>query len=80
MAAVRAQGAGAIRAAVFLVLWLTALGFVYLLWHAIVDQDPSPSILRTAKINTAFAETNSMQNSIQALLPQLSFSFLPRPP
>jgi hypothetical protein len=31
--AVRAQGAGAIRAAVFLVLWLTALGFVYLLWH-----------------------------------------------
>ena len=32
--AVRAQGAGAIRAAVFLVLWLTALGFLYLLWHA----------------------------------------------
>ena len=32
--AVRAQGAGAISAAVFLVLWLTALGLVYLLWHA----------------------------------------------
>jgi hypothetical protein len=32
--AVRAQGPGAIRAAVSLVLWLTALGFVYLLWHA----------------------------------------------
>ena len=32
--AVRAQGASAIRAAVFLVLWLTALGFVYLFWHA----------------------------------------------
>jgi hypothetical protein len=32
--AVRAQGAGAIRAAVFLVLWLTALGFIYLFWHA----------------------------------------------
>lgn len=31
--AVRAQGAGAIRAAVFLVLWLTALAFAYLLWH-----------------------------------------------
>ncbi len=31
--AVRAQGAGGIRAAVILVLWLTALGFGYLLWH-----------------------------------------------
>jgi len=31
--AVRAQGAGAIRAAVLLVLWLTSLGFVYLFWH-----------------------------------------------
>jgi hypothetical protein len=31
--AVRAQGARAIRAAVFLVLWLTALGFVYVFWH-----------------------------------------------
>lgn len=31
---VRAQGIWAINAAVLLVLWLTALGFVYLLWHA----------------------------------------------
>jgi hypothetical protein len=31
--AVRAQGAGAIRAAVILVLWLTALGFAYLFCH-----------------------------------------------
>jgi hypothetical protein len=31
--AVRAHGTGAIWAAVFLVLWLTALGFAYLLWH-----------------------------------------------
>jgi hypothetical protein len=32
--AVLAQGAGAIRAAVILVLWITALGFFYLLWRA----------------------------------------------
>jgi hypothetical protein len=32
--AVRAQGAGAIRAAIFLVIWLTALGFFYLFWRA----------------------------------------------
>jgi hypothetical protein len=32
--AVRAHGAGAIRATVFIVLWLTALGLVYLLWHS----------------------------------------------
>jgi hypothetical protein len=32
--AIRAQGIGGIRAAVFLVLWLTALGFVYFFWHA----------------------------------------------
>jgi hypothetical protein len=31
--AVRAQGAGGIRAAVILVLWLTSLAFVYLFWH-----------------------------------------------
>jgi hypothetical protein len=31
--AIRAQGTRGIRAAVFLVLWLTALGFVYLFWH-----------------------------------------------
>jgi hypothetical protein len=31
--AVRAQGAEGIRAAVILVLWLTALGFAYLFWH-----------------------------------------------
>jgi hypothetical protein len=32
--AVRAQGTYGIRAAVFLVLWLTALGFAYFLWHS----------------------------------------------
>ncbi len=32
--AIRAKGPGGIRAAVFLVLWLTALGFVYFFWHA----------------------------------------------
>lgn len=32
--AVRAQGQGGIRAAVLLVVWLTALGFVYFFWHA----------------------------------------------
>jgi hypothetical protein len=31
--AVRAQGTRGISAAVFLVLWLTALGFAYLVWH-----------------------------------------------
>lgn len=32
--AVRAQDASAIRAAIFLVIWLTALTFFYLLWRA----------------------------------------------
>ena len=32
--AIRAQGTVGIRAAVFLVLWLTTLTFVYLFWHA----------------------------------------------